>query len=271
MRKILSLILVCLIAITIFSGCGASDPDSLNSDELTPASSVSLGEDQASELKDKTPVRLYFISEQGNMLSPETRYISNEDAAKGSADFATAVLKELISGPAQGSLLKATIPQGTTVHSGVTIKDGVAVVDLSKEFVDKHPGGKKSEQLTLYSIVNTLTEITDIKTVQFEIEGKVKKEFKGNYQIDMAYPRSAYLNTTQEIEKDVVKLEGDSVNNNSNTNDNKNNNNNNKSNENKGNDNKINDNNTNDQNQQGASGEKDQKTNADIVDGELLE
>lgn len=260
MRKLLSLILVCVIAATIFSGCGAYGPDEQSSDELTPASSVSLGEDQASELKDKTPVRLYFINEQGNKLSPETRYISNADAAKGDAYFATAVLKELISGPAKGSLLKATIPQGTTVHSDITIKDGIATVDLSKEFIDKHPGGKKNEQLTLYSIVNTLTEIKDIKTVQFEVDGKVRKEFKGNYQIDIVYPRSAYLNTTQENEQDVVKIEEDTAKGN-------------KSNNNKSDENKTNDNNTNDQSNKQGTGEEpqDQKTNADMVDGELLE
>lgn len=195
MRKILSYILVCGIMMTIFTGCTVLDKGagSTNNDELTPASSVTMGEDEANSLKDKTPIQLYFINEQGNKLSQETRYIDNSESSKGNAYLATVVLKELINGPAKGSLLQASIPQGTTVHSDVTIKDGVATVDLSKEFIDKHPGGKKKEQLTLYSIVNTLTEIKDIKSVQFKIDGKVKKEFKGSYQIDVIYPRSAYL------------------------------------------------------------------------------
>lgn len=206
MRKILSLILVCGIMMTIFAGCGAFGSDSENVDELTPASSVSMGEDQASLLKDKTPFTLYFINEQGTKLSPETRYIDNEETVKGNEYLATVILKELINGPAKGSLLMTSIPKETKVHSEVTIKDGTAIVDLSKEFIDKHPGGKKNEQLTLYSIVNTLTEIKDITAVQFKIDGKVKKEFKGSYQIDMTYPRSAYLNTAQPGEQDVTKI-----------------------------------------------------------------
>ncbi|HEY5586947.1 MAG TPA: GerMN domain-containing protein [Ruminiclostridium sp.] len=203
MRKILSFILVCGIMMTIFTGCTLLDKfgaGSANNDELTPASSVTMGEDEANGLKDKTPVQLYFINEQENKLSQETRYIKNTEASKGSEYLATAVLKELINGPAKGSLLQATIPKGTTVHSAVTIKDGAATVDLSNEFISNHPGGKKNEQLTLYSIVNTLTEIKDIKSVQFRINGVVKKEFKGSYQIDGAYPRSAYLISAQPLE-----------------------------------------------------------------------
>lgn len=258
MRKILSLILVCLLSMAIFSGCGENST-STGADELNPASSVSLGENGAAELKDKTPVKLYFINEQGNKLAPETRYISNTEVSKGTDSFATAIVKELITGPAKGSLLQATIPQGTKVHSNVTIKDGIATVDLSKEFIDKHPGGKKKEQLTLYSIVNSLTELSDIKSVQFKIEGKVKKEFKGNYQIDIAYPRSAYLNSTsiQEKTQDVTKIDSDAA-----------------AKDSKAKDDSTKDNSSKDQSKDQKNGttDKEQKTNADVDEnGDLLE
>jgi|GEM_PF-298014 len=209
MRKIFSLILVCVITMTLFAGCGSVDKSS-GIDELTPASSVSLGENQAGELKNKTPYKLYFINEQGK-LAPETRYIDNTEVSKGESNLATVLVKELISGPAKGSLLQSSIPQETKVHSDVSIKDGIATVDLTKEFIEKHQGGKKNEQLTLYSIVNTLTEIKDIKSVQFKIDGKVRKDFKGSYQLDISFPRSAYLNSDQPEEQDVIKLDGDTA------------------------------------------------------------
>jgi hypothetical protein len=208
MRKILSFVLVCGTILLIVTGCSLRDKSGGNnagSDELAPVSSVAMGDEEANTLKDKTPIQLYFISEQGNKLSSETRYISNSEIAKGSAGVATAALKELIKGPAKGSLLQATIPQGTTVHSDVTIKDGIATVDLSKEFISKHAGGKKNEQMTLYSIVNTLTEIKDIKSVKFKVDGKVHKDFKGNYEIDIAYPRSAFLITSKPEETENAK------------------------------------------------------------------
>jgi germination protein M len=214
MRKLLSFILACGIIMTIFAGCGFLEDygDAANSDELTPTSSVTMGDTEASGLKDKTPVQLYFINEQGNKLSPEIRYIDNAEVNKGNEYLATVIVKELIKGPVKGSQLQPSIPAETTVHSDVTIKDGVATVDLSKEFINKHPGGKKQEQLTLYSIVNSLTEIKEIKSVQFKIEGKVKKEFKGNYQIDVAYPRSAYIITSQPTGNSSSKVDADTDN-----------------------------------------------------------
>ncbi len=277
MRKLFSLILVCVIIMTLSSGCGSADNTS-GIDELTPASSVSLGESQAGELKEKTPYKLYFINEQGK-LAPETRYIDNTEVTKGTENVATVLVKELISGPAKGSLLQSTIPEGTKVNSTVTIKDGIATVDLTKDFIEKHKGGKKSEQLTLYSVVNTLTEIKDIKSVQFKIEGKVRKEFKGSYQLDVAFPRSAYLNTTQPEEQDVIKLDENASKNNTNKNnqdkDNINKDNINKDKTNKDNINKDNstpNNSKTNDNQLKSEPEKDQKTNSDVeTETELLE
>lgn len=276
MRKIFCLVLVCVITMTLFAGCGSADKSS-GIDELTPASSVSLDENQAGELKNKAPYKLYFINEQGK-LAPETRYIDNAEVDKGSDNLATVLVKELISGPAKGSLLQATIPQETKVHSKVTVKDGVATVDLTKEFVDKHKGGKKNEQLTLYSIVNTLTELKDITSVQFHIDGKARKEFKGSYQLDVAFPRSAYLNTSQPEEQDVIKLDEDSESKGSTDKANINKDNTNKNNTEKSNLKKNNTENNNtekggtDNNSTEEKPSKDQKTNADVdLDSELLE
>jgi germination protein M len=204
MQKKLCLFLVFGILFTMFTGCSFKSEEA-NSDELTPASSLTMGEDEAGGLKDKTPVQLYFINAEDTKLSAETRYVSTADAGKGSEYLATVVLKELISGPAKGSLLKASVPKETKVHSNVTIKDGVATVDLSKEFISKHPGGKKNEQLTLYSIVNTLTEIKDIKSVQFRIDGKVTKEFKGSYKMDIQYPRATHLIDAQPQSSNTIQ------------------------------------------------------------------
>lgn len=207
MRKLISLILVCGMIITMLVGCTLDNESSLNNDELSPVSSVTMGEEEANSLKDKSPVQLYFINEQGNKLTPETRYIDKAQTSKGNAYLATEIIKELVKGPAEGNSLKASIPKETKVNADVTIKDGVATVDFSKDFIEKHPGGKKNEQLTLYSIVNSLTEIKDIKSVQFKIDGKVAKEFKGSYQIDIAYPRTAYLIAAQPA-NDQGKVQG---------------------------------------------------------------
>ncbi len=194
MRKTVGLLLACVMIISLLGGCGILSTETSSSDELNPVSSVTMDESQASNLKDKSPVQLYFINADGTKLMPETRYINIADTQKGTDVMATAIINELIKGPVSGSALKTSIPAGTKLASNVKIsKDGIATVDFSKEFIDKHPGGKKQEQLTLYSVVNTLTELKDIKSVEFKINGKVQKEFKGNYVINIPYPRSEYL------------------------------------------------------------------------------
>ena len=58
------------------------------------------------------------------------------------------------------------------------LKNDIVYLDLSKEFVDNHVGGEKEESTTIYSIVNTLTELTEVNGVKILIDGKEDGEFK---------------------------------------------------------------------------------------------
>ncbi|MCX7710056.1 MAG: GerMN domain-containing protein [Clostridia bacterium] len=195
MRKVISIITVCFLLASIITGCGALQKlgfQKNGNDELHPASSIVMNEDEAQKLTDKVPIHLYFAGDD-NKLRLEVRYIQVAEAKKSVGNLASTIVKELINGPGTESKLKATIPAGTKLRAPVTVNAGVATVDLTKEFVDKHPGGKEAEQLTIYSIVNSLTEIKDIQKVKFLVNGKVSKEYKGNFQFDAAFPRSPSL------------------------------------------------------------------------------
>ena len=89
--------------------------------------------------------------------------------------------------------MKPTIPEGTKLRSPVSINGGIATVDLTREFIEKHPGGKDAEQMSIYSIVNSLTELKEIQKVKFTIDGKERKEFKGGFKFDEPFPRSQSL------------------------------------------------------------------------------
>ena len=86
------------------------------------------------------------------------------------------VMSELIDGPKKENNVQ-TIPTGTKVIS-VETKDGVCFVNLSKEFIDKHPGGTTAESITIYSVVNSLTELGNVSKVQFLIDGEKREVFK---------------------------------------------------------------------------------------------
>ena len=47
-------------------------------------------------------------------------------------------------------------------------------------FIEKHINGEKEETVTIYSIVNTLTELTEVNGVKILIDGEEDKAFKDN-------------------------------------------------------------------------------------------
>ncbi len=208
MRKLFCIVTICLIIVFVFSGCGVLQKIGLlkGNDETTPVSSIVLNEEEAQKLTDKMPVRLYFTNNDNSKLFLEIRYIPMAEAKKGTSALAAAILEELIKGPAKGSGLKPTIPEGTKLLLPVNIEASVATVNLSKEFVDNHPGGKAAERMTIYSIVNSLTELVDIQKVEFLIEGKSREEYKGSFQFNMPFPRNEPLISKEPL-KDVPTLE----------------------------------------------------------------
>lgn len=72
------------------------------------------------------------------------------------------------------------IPAGTKVISS-NIVDGVCFLDLSEEFLNNN-AGDLSDNLAIFSIVNSLTSLPDVTKVQFFIEGEKVDLLRGeNY------------------------------------------------------------------------------------------
>ncbi|MBE5812899.1 MAG: hypothetical protein E7314_04510 [Clostridiales bacterium] len=97
------------------------------------------------------------------------------------------IISRLIKGSDKVNLIDV-MPIGTKINS-VNIENNIAYVDFSKEFVDNHPGGSIGEYNTIYSIVNSITEIEGIEQVVFLIDGKKQIAYKGHTQFDMPISR----------------------------------------------------------------------------------
>lgn len=87
---------------------------------------------------------------------------------------ATAALDALLAGPTQQELttwpaISTCIPAGTKLL-GLSVSNGVARVDLSKEF--ESGGGTFSVTARLAQVVYTLTQFPSIQAVDFYIEGQ---------------------------------------------------------------------------------------------------
>jgi spore germination protein GerM len=186
---------ICILLAFVVNGCLKTRDKAINQieeDELRPVSSILLSEEYAKKLNEKLQVHLYFSDEDGTRLVREIRYVDMNEAKQGTEQLASLLVKELVKGPSI-SALKPTIPEGAALRSPVKIENRTAIVDMTKEFVDNHPGGKEAEEMTIFSIVNTLTELKDIEKVKFQINGKTQNEFKGGFRFDNEFPRNEAL------------------------------------------------------------------------------
>lgn len=114
-------------------------------------------------------VTLYFGKKDATAVVGERRSIT-VPADINRENFIRIVLEELIKGPEREDL-SPTIPTGVKILS-VTIKEGVAWIDFSREMQSRHPGGAVGEAMTINSIVNTLTEFASIERVKMTVEGE---------------------------------------------------------------------------------------------------
>jgi len=142
-----------------------------------PYKEEEIKEVQPVPTEEMVEVNLYFSDSQAMYLVPEKRKISQTPS------LARQAVVELIKGP-ENSDLYPTIPEGTQINE-VYIADDIVYIDLSEEIFKNHPGGSSGELMTVYSIVNTLTEIPPIKGVQILVEGNEKKSLAGHIDISM--------------------------------------------------------------------------------------
>lgn len=114
----------------------------------------------------KAQVRIYFPKTTEKILGSEYHTISFDD--ENSAE--RAILDTLLQGPASNKL-KRGFPFGTIVLSVYT-QDGICSVSLSG--ISPEDGSLTSDEakLAVYSIVNSLTSLSEIKSVQILIDGK---------------------------------------------------------------------------------------------------
>jgi spore germination protein GerM len=67
---------------------------------------------------------------------------------------------------------------------------GLAFVDLSQELISNHPGGTCAEELTVYSLANTLVaNFPAVKGVQILVEGREIQSLAGHLDLSKPYGR----------------------------------------------------------------------------------
>lgn len=127
-------------------------------------------------------LNLYYANKNGDKLKTQSsvlEYNANVAVEK-------VVVEQLIAGPSEEGFF-ATIPKDTKVMS-ITTKDGVCYVNLDTAFTGQ--GYDVLGAVTIYSIVNSLTEISGINSVQILVNGETSITYKDNISLETIFQRN---------------------------------------------------------------------------------
>ena len=83
----------------------------------------------------------------------------------------------LIKGP-QSSNLKKLIPEGTVLHD-IKIEKSCAIINVSNEFLNYE--NEENKLKIINSIVNTLTNLKEIKSIKFLVNGEQTEKLSDVY------------------------------------------------------------------------------------------
>ena len=141
-------------SLLLMCGCGVTAQDHPEPIEIPAIPSAS----QATDLDSgSVETRVYFV--RGTRLEPVTRGLS--------ADDVDSALGALVTGPGRGDVLSglrtAIAPQSHLMIT--TVADGTVQVDLPRELTGLTGG---NQLLAFAQLVWTLTEVPDVRAVEFE-------------------------------------------------------------------------------------------------------
>ncbi len=127
----------------------------------------------------QTEITLWFPDEEGKCLVSRRRQLTIAQF-KTLAEYA---VEELLLGD-QGKGGMSALPAGTQLRS-IRLSDGLCTVDFSEEFLAAGPKSAAEERLSVYALVNTLTELKGVERVLITVEG----ERIGSYlHMDLSQP-----------------------------------------------------------------------------------
>ena len=134
--------------------------------EITPLEEIT------EEQERQTIISLYYMNSETNTLMPEARIIDVKNLIENPYKSLT---EYLIESPKTENL-RSVIPTNTKVN-GATNTLGVVTLDLSKDFIENQNAENISQGIS--AIVNTLTELNDVNSVKFLIDGEENKKIEG--------------------------------------------------------------------------------------------
>ena len=188
--------LVALIAFAVLggalgfatAGCGSEKAVSLG--KPRPATT---GPEQTGSVPTLLSLEVWFADHNGLVVAHRTH--------QPTPLVATAAVDALLAGPSaaeRSTGLVSAVPAGTRLL-GITIRNGVATVDLTSEY--QSGGGSLSMQMRLGQVVYTLTQFPTVQKVRFRLDGTPVNVFSSEgIVLDHPVGRGDYANLLQPID-----------------------------------------------------------------------
>lgn len=165
----------------------------VNSEPLLDASGAVVGVMNADQFIDnagneintyeKVKLTLYLADEEGTRLKPVSRSV----VYNSNISMERLVVEQLISGPAENEAAYPTINPATRVVT-VNVQDGICYVNLDTTFLTQIYN--VTSDVTIYSITNSLVELTNVNKVQISINGNTNVTYKENTSLSMVFERN---------------------------------------------------------------------------------
>ena len=166
-KKIIIILLCILTVILAVFFIRKTKNEKSNYEEIEPEQEILEKQER------QTIVSLYFINKNTRSLEPEARLIDVKDLVENPYGE----LINLLLGESKNDNLESAIPSGT-ILLGAEMSGNTLVINFSEEFINNHKGGKEEEEKTIESLVNTLTELTEVNEIKILINGEENREFK---------------------------------------------------------------------------------------------
>ncbi len=135
---------------------------------------------------EKVKLNLYLANEKGDGLKTVSRSV----VYSSNISMERLVLEQLIAGPGEEDKAFPTINPSTKIIS-VNVKDGICYVDLDSTFLTQIYN--VTADVTIYSITNSLAELSNINKVQLSINGDSTVSYKENTSLSTVFERNLEL------------------------------------------------------------------------------
>lgn len=174
----------------------------VNSEPLMDASGTLVGVMNADQFIDnagdeintyeKVKLILYLADEEGDSLKPVTRTV----VYNSNISMERLVVEQLITGPSENEAAFPTINPATKVIS-VNVQDGICYVNLNSSFLTQIYN--VTSNVTIYSITNSLVELSNVNKVQISINGNTNVSYKENVSLSTVFERNPRLWSSKEL------------------------------------------------------------------------